>query len=93
MAGTRKAGRRDNVYVVITTYNRAGYLEALLESLRALHPAPRGVVVVDNASTDATESVIAAARDSFAALPVPLPVIHHRLERNVGGAGGFSAGI
>ncbi|MGO4384814.1 glycosyltransferase [Specibacter sp. RAF43] len=93
MAGTEHPSRRDNVYVVITTYNRAGYLEALLESIRALRPAPRGVVVVDNASTDATASVIAAARDACAALPVPLPVIHHRLERNVGGAGGFSAGV
>nr|WP_269440129.1 glycosyltransferase [Arthrobacter sp. zg-Y769] len=74
--------------IVITTFNRSGYLSGLLDSVKALDPAPAAVVVVDNASTDATPQVLAAARAGF---PVPLSVL--RLEENTGGAGGFAAGV
>ncbi|MDM7989724.1 glycosyltransferase [Arthrobacter sp. zg-Y877] len=74
--------------IVITTFNRSGYLSGLLESIKALDPAPAAVVVVDNASTDGTPQILEAARSGF---PVPLTV--RRLEDNTGGAGGFAAGI
>ena len=74
--------------IVITTFNRSGYLTGLLESVKGLDPAPAAVVVVDNASTDATPQVLEAARGGF---PVPLTVL--RLETNTGGAGGFAAGV
>ncbi|WP_035776659.1 glycosyltransferase [Arthrobacter sp. H5] len=77
-----------NIQVVVTTFNRAEYLSNLLDSIGALDPAPQGVIVVDNASTDHTPAVIAAA-----AKTLDFPVIHHRLRNNVGGSGGFSAGM
>lgn len=80
--------RLADFYIVITTYNRAPYLERLLETVAALSPAPDAVVLVDNASTDNTAEVIAAAAGHSA-----VPLIHHRLESNLGGSGGFSAGV
>lgn len=85
--------RRDRFFIVITTFNRADFLTELLGSVAALDPAPDGVIVVNNASTDSTEAVIDAVRTEFAALPQPIPVIHHELTVNTGGAGGFSAGL
>ncbi|MCQ9163303.1 MULTISPECIES: glycosyltransferase [unclassified Arthrobacter] len=86
-------GRRDRFFIVITTFNRADYLAGLMESVAALDPAPDAVVVVDNASTDNTAAVIAAARERLAALPSPVALHHQALGTNVGGAGGFSAGV
>ncbi|OUM44091.1 hypothetical protein B8W74_04215 [Arthrobacter agilis] len=74
------------VFIVITTFNRASYLRQLLDSVAGLDPAPAGVVVVDNASTDGTE-------DLLAGIDLPVPVVVHRLPANVGGAGGFAAGV
>lgn len=73
--------------IVITTFNRSGFLAGLLESIRSLDPAPAAVVVVDNASTDDTSQVLEAAAAGF---PVPLTTL--RLDTNTGGAGGFAAG-
>lgn len=85
--------RRDDFFVVVTTYNRREYLADLFNSLALLEPAPDGIVVVDNASTDDTPAVVTAAASRFASLPVPIPVIHHRLQENTGGSGGFSVGV
>ena len=74
--------------IVVTTFNRSAYLAGLLESIAALDPAPAGVIVVDNASTDDTPAVLASAGKDF---PVPLTVL--RLPENTGGAGGFAAGV
>ncbi|GGC92132.1 glycosyl transferase [Tersicoccus solisilvae] len=76
------------VHVVVVTYNRSGYLRGLLDSILALDPAPTGVTVVDNASTDDTPDVLGA----FAAT-APCPVVVERLTVNSGGAGGFRAGV
>lgn len=85
--------RREQFFIVITTFNRADYLAELLSSIAALQPAPDGVVVVNNASTDGTVAVIEQARAQLAALPCPIPVIHHELAVNSGGSGGFCAGV
>lgn len=85
--------RRARFFIVITTYNRAGYLRELMQSVAALDPAPDGVIVVNNASTDSTPAVIGRAREQLAALPVPVPVIEHELAKNSGGAGGFCSGV
>jgi rhamnopyranosyl-N-acetylglucosaminyl-diphospho-decaprenol beta-1,3/1,4-galactofuranosyltransferase len=74
------------VFIVITTFNRAAHLRKLLDSVAALDPAPSGVVVVDNASTDGTAEILAEA-------DLPVPVLVHRPARNLGGAGGFAAGV
>ena len=58
------------ITVVIATRNRASLLHAALEQLRhQLYESDDEVIVVDNASTDATAEVITRVADGF---PVPL---------------------
>jgi GT2 family glycosyltransferase len=69
----------------VVTYNRAALLTRMLAGLAALDRRPDAVIVVDNASTDHTATVLAAVED------LPLQVI--RPAENLGGAGGFHAGV
>ncbi|MBA3469497.1 MAG: glycosyltransferase family 2 protein [Herpetosiphonaceae bacterium] len=46
--------------IVIVTYNHAAYIADCLRSIAALDPAPREIVVVDNASRDGTAALIKA---------------------------------
>lgn len=78
--------RQDNFFIVITTFNRRDYLKSLFDSISQLSPAPAGVVVIDNASTDDTEAVVTATE-------LGVPLHYRRLDANVGGSGGFSAGV
>ncbi len=71
------------VVAVVVTWNRRDLLEESLEALRAQTHRPAAIVVVDNASTDATDEYLAGQDD--------LDVVH--LEQNTGGAGGFAVGI
>lgn len=75
--------------IVVVTYNRADLLERMLEGLAALERPADAVIVVDNASTDHTPEVLAAAQESgrLGALEVI------RSEENLGGAGGFHHGV
>ncbi|WP_028642574.1 glycosyltransferase family 2 protein [Nocardioides sp. URHA0020] len=75
----------ETVAVVVVTYNRADLLERMLVGLAALERLPDAVIVVDNASTDHTPAVLAAATNPG------LQVI--RSEDNLGGAGGFHLGV
>src|SRR5438309_786030 len=50
------------VSVLITTYNSAQFLEACLDSLRRQSYAPLDVIIVDNASTDATRMILEKVR-------------------------------
>ena len=75
----------ETVAVVVVTYNRADLLERMLDGLAALDRLPDAVIVVDNASTDHTPDVLAAATNPG------LQVI--RTEDNLGGAGGFHLGV
>lgn len=72
------------VVAVVVTYNREELLARCLDALAAQTRRPDAVVVVDNASSDASGAVA----DSH---PLGADVLH--LHRNVGGAGGFAAGI
>jgi GT2 family glycosyltransferase len=83
-SGTRPTGG-ETVAVVVVTYNRCELLGRMLEGLAALERQPDAVLVVDNASTDGTPGVLAAARNRG------LEVI--RPEENLGGAGGFHLGV
>lgn len=74
--------------LVITTFNRSGYLRGLLDSVSALESGPERIIVVDNASTDDTQDVLAAA-----AKQLTVPLVNLRLPVNAGGAGGFAAGV
>ena len=76
------------VVAVVVTWNRAAMLERILHAVDAQETRPGGIVVVDNASTDETPSVL--ARLSME-LTTPLRTV--RLGHNTGGAGGFHAGL
>jgi rhamnopyranosyl-N-acetylglucosaminyl-diphospho-decaprenol beta-1,3/1,4-galactofuranosyltransferase len=75
----------ETVAVVVVTYNRAGLLLRMLGGLAASERRPDAVIVVDNASTDHTKTVLDGVLD------LPLQVI--RPEENLGGAGGFHLGV
>ncbi|MCU1568927.1 MAG: hypothetical protein JWQ56_3864 [Pseudarthrobacter sp.] len=77
----------ENLYAVVVTYNRADFLRNLLDSFARLDTAPARILVVDNASSDHTPDVVAGATAAG------LPIQYERLNRNVGGAGGFSRGV
>ncbi|MEX3314609.1 glycosyltransferase family 2 protein [Sulfitobacter sp. PS-8MA] len=72
---------------VIVTFNRSNKLMKVLDALMAQSMCPDIVLVVDNASTDDTSELVKArAKDS--------PSIRYlKLSKNVGGAGGFHAGM
>ena len=74
----------ETVAVVVVTHNRAELLARLLDGLAAQTRRPDAVVVVDNASTDGTAELLASRGD------LPLHVI---TQDNLGGAGGFHAGV
>jgi rhamnopyranosyl-N-acetylglucosaminyl-diphospho-decaprenol beta-1,3/1,4-galactofuranosyltransferase len=75
----------ETVAVVVVTYNRAALLTRMLAGLAALDRTPDAVIVVDNASTDHTATVLDGVTD--------LKVQVIRPEENLGGAGGFHAGV
>ena len=74
------------IVAVVVTWNRAEMLARILRAIDAQDTRPDTVVVVDNASTDATPQVLVELTDELA---TPLQVL--RLDRNTGGAGGFNA--
>lgn len=91
MEKTRRSGCR--VTAVVVTYNRKELLAECLQALLAQTVFDTGagceleILVVDNASTDGTAS-------SLSPLLEREPRIHYMLlEENLGGAGGFCAGM
>lgn len=70
--------------MVVVTYNRRTLLSQCLDALADQTARPAVIVVVDNASTDGTEEVLADH-------PAHPEAIY--LSENVGGAGGFAAGM
>ncbi len=72
------------IVAVVVTWNRRDLLRESLDAIAAQTLAPVQTVVVDNASTDGTQELLAS---DYAGLEVL------RLETNTGGAGGFAAGI
>ena len=73
--------RRDSVAVVVATHDRAELLVRLLDALRVQTRPPDEVVVVDDASSDATAAVLATAVTDG---DLPIEVI--RLDENGGPA-------
>jgi len=72
-----------HVLIIIVTWNKQEYLQSLLNSIQRISYPSYSVLVVDNASTDNTEEII--KQFDF--------VIHKKLPENLGGAGGFNAGL
>lgn len=75
-----------NVGCVVVTYNRLSLLKENLRSLREQTYLPHKIYIIDNCSTDGTRKYL----DSIAEDKL-LNVVH--LDKNIGGAGGFSEGI
>ena len=78
----------ENLFAVVVTYNRADFLQNLLDSFDRLSTRPARILVVDNASTDHTADVVARASAAGGT-----PIQYERLSVNAGGAGGFSRGV
>ncbi|HSS69002.1 MAG TPA: glycosyltransferase [Nocardioidaceae bacterium] len=78
---------RERVVAVVVTWNRRELLAESLSALAAQTRALDGVIVVDNASDDGTDELLArevGRLDGFESV---------RTSRNIGGAGGFALGI
>jgi len=72
------------VLIIIVTYNKKEYISNLLDSLRDIDYKNHDIVVIDNASTDGTESHL---KENFP----EVTVIRNR--ENTGGSGGFNTGL
>lgn len=69
---------------VVVTYNRLSLLKECLDAIRRQTTQPDAIFVINNCSTDGTSEYLAT-------LGKPFVIIN--LEKNLGGAGGFSRGI
>lgn len=74
--------------VIIVTFNRKQLLVDCIIRLLDQTRLPDQILIIDNASTDGTESHLKA--QGLLALPL---IKYHHLPENVGGAGGFAEGI
>lgn len=81
-----------SVAAVIVTYNRLEKLNTVLNSLEKLTVSPEYLVIVNNASTDGTDKYL-AEYEARRSVEDGMKVSVVNLPENVGGAGGFSAGM
>ena len=80
--------KKPRVHAVVVTYNRKKLLEEFVNAvLKQSYPVDK-LIIIDNNSTDGTEAFLKEKK--FLDLPV---IDYHKLEQNIGGAGGFSEGI
>lgn len=80
------------VAAVVVTYNRLDKLKTVLSSLETQTQLPAQLIIVNNAATDGTAGYLQEYARSFSlADVVQLDIV--TLEKNEGGAGGFSAGM
>ena len=78
-----------DICVVLVTFNRKDDLQKTLAAYEGQTHLPRAVIVVDNHSTDGTDQMLArwqVQESEIAHIVVTLP-------ENVGGSGGFAAGL
>lgn len=86
--GAPSASVRPRLVAVVVTHNRAEKLDITLDRLLAEPPAQlAAVVVVDNASAEATARVLGRHAERSGRL------FAHRSPVNLGGAGGFALGL
>jgi rhamnopyranosyl-N-acetylglucosaminyl-diphospho-decaprenol beta-1,3/1,4-galactofuranosyltransferase len=76
---------RPRIAAVVVTYNRCIMLEGCLNALTRQDRPPDEILVIDNASTDNTVSMLKQKFDGR--------ITHVRLEENLGGSAGFCEGI
>lgn len=79
-----KEKKMNSIAAVVVTYNRKKLLRECIEALKA-SSVNVDVIIIDNNSTDGTREYIANL--------IGGNVIYKRLKKNLGGAGGFSAGM
>jgi GT2 family glycosyltransferase len=84
MVGAGEAAAPERVCAVVVTYNRCDLLRRCLGALAEQTRPVDEVIVVDNASTDGTAAMVTAEFPHVTLLALP---------ENVGGAGGFHAGL
>jgi len=78
-----------NIGVIIVTYNRLEKLKKCLRAYERQNLSPAFLLVIDNHSTDGTQEYLNAWADTAGAFQR----IVRRSESNLGGAGGFRAGM
>lgn len=78
----------DHIAVVVVTYNRCALLLECLSALLAQSRAPTRIHVIDNASTDGTPQAL-----QLGGWLQRAELDYLRLSDNLGGAGGFAAGL
>jgi rhamnopyranosyl-N-acetylglucosaminyl-diphospho-decaprenol beta-1,3/1,4-galactofuranosyltransferase len=83
--------------IVIVTFNRSTLLAELLDSVVSMDDPPIGVrvsnvIIVDNASSDDTQDIIATWQPQIDERFGAGTLINDRLDENTGGSGGFSEG-
>lgn len=74
------------VAAIVVTYNRCELLKKTLSALEAQEYPVEKILVIDNASTDDTQEMLRARRNTA-------PITVHQLRHNTGGAGGFFFGM
>ncbi len=92
----------EKLAIVIVTYKRRELLQVLFDSIKQLTVAPWRIIVVDNENSDATRSAVMNFSDELNgkwgqadadATGSQQRVIYAPQAENLGGAGGFSAGV
>ena len=81
-------GTDNQVMVIVVTYNREALLERCLKALVSQTVELAYICIVDNASTDDTENLVADYQKRY-----QKQICYQRLEKNLGGAGGFCSGF
>ena len=72
------------ICAVVVTYNRLELLKLTIEKLLGQNRKLDEVIIINNASTDGTKEFLESLGDK---------ITYVSLEKNLGGAGGFSEGI
>ena len=78
-----------DICVVIVTFNRKQDLEKTLSLYENQKLSPRAILVVDNHSTDGTAEMLSAWKSE----EKDIRHVVHTMSENVGGSGGFYAGM
>lgn len=84
--------RSVTVAAVVVTYNRLQKLKKVLSALERQTVLPSTIIVVNNASTDGTGLFLSDYKNS-SEISDKCSIAIIEMEKNVGGAGGFSKGI
>lgn len=87
---TKKDINLISLAVIVVTYNRKDYLMRCLHGVYSQTLPPKAVYIVDNASTDGTYECL--NENDLLSNPT-IDVKYIRLDKNLGGAGGFYTGL